>query len=196
MPLSQAERDSIRANLFGQKGTEPKAAGIGSSFTSRMRAELEAKAQAERAKEIEDRGTMADILMSVPRGAVGATELGLRAVRAASGATTPGTEIGPTGELAGKGIEAIEKYKKGAPWTEGKDKWIPQGVEQATQSILSGLPGMAAGAAIGSAIPVVGPFIGGVVGFATTGGTMFGMAQYDDVIRRPISRGRSANRQL
>lgn len=147
-----------------------------------------------------DRGYLGELGSAVAGGVVGAGQLGLRALRAAEGAVIPGTEQGPISRnLLTPGIEKLKKIESrsallqpGPKGTRGLSGIVREGVTQATQSLVAGAPGALAGAAIGvlggPASPVTVP-LGAVVGFALSGGTQFGMAQFDDVIERADKAG-------
>ena len=159
----------------------------------------------DRKEAVGERSALGEIALGVPRGVVGATELTAKAGRAVEGALIPGTERGPiANRLLTPFLEAVEEKRKVSPWMQTAPRYeegivgtISQGTEQAVQSIIAGIPGGVAGRALGAGIgaslgsvtlpgvgTVTGATLGMIGGYALSGGTIFGLAQYDDVISR------------
>jgi len=130
---------------------------------------------------------------------VGATNLvgTLAAARLAYGGHAGGENLdekhfGDTEDYVGQFANWLvvnkEKLEKKYPYVYGPAKdesylrgQVREGAEMIVPSLGSGLPGAIAGAAVGSAVGM--PVAGAIIGFAGGGGTIFGLAQYDQVVR-------------
>lgn len=141
-------------------------------------------------KEFQDRGILRSGVSAIASGLTGYGEMALRQLR------TYAPEGSAAGDLATSGLERIKRFQEEAPFLQQDPnagyigKSLYGGVQSATQSVAAGLPGAAAGAAIGSMIaPGVGTALGAVAGFALSGATQFGVAQYDDVMERGKEKG-------
>jgi N12 class adenine-specific DNA methylase/GGDEF domain-containing protein len=133
----------------------------------------------------EDRSFMGELVSAPLRGTVEAAEMGLRALR--TGTDEPGEESGPIDKLAAAGIEGIKEFREDHPILQpkyhgGVKGAITEGVQAVVTSIEAGIPGALAGAAVGSVVPGPGTALGGLVGFATSAGVVFGLAEYDRTI--------------
>jgi N12 class adenine-specific DNA methylase len=130
----------------------------------------------------------------VAGGIVDAAEQVGRAGRALPGGDIAGEE--GTG-ISSKIIGWATKFKKENPWLdanpnrEGFSRWFHEGVRSAAMSLASRAPGAAAGAAIGSVVGAgpVGTFLGGLVGYATTGGTLYGLGEFDQTVEEAVKAG-------
>jgi hypothetical protein len=129
-------------------------------------------------------GLIKGTLGSMAGGVIDLVEMYGRAGRAMPGGERAGLD---QGGLGSKIINWAEKFRKDNPnldhaQREGFSRWWHEGVRSAVTSIAAGLPGAAAGALLGSTFGPGGTLAGGIIGFATGGGTLFGISQYDDAL--------------
>jgi hypothetical protein len=125
-----------------------------------------------------DRGLTMDVLTAPVAGLADLFEIWARGAR--TGNVEP-SEQGPVDQFADWVIKHKEELEKSYPYVFAESKasteggfrnWIYQGVRSAVPSVGAGIPGLVAGSAVGG-LP------GAVLGFAASGGTAFGFAEYD-----------------
>lgn len=138
-------------------------------------------------------GFFESLVGDVAGGLVDLAEMYGRAGRALPGGEAAGAD---QGGIMSRAIKWAEDFRKAHPTLEhdprrtGFSRWFHEGLRSAVTSIAAGAPGALAGMAGGSLIaPGPGTFIGGVVGFATGGGTLFGLSEYDDVLQQARKAG-------
>ena len=91
-------------------------------------------------------------------------------------------------------IEYIEKHQ-GEPdpaWKEGTARWMYEGLRSIVPSMAAGIPGAVAGA-VGGAVTTggLGAIPSAIIGYGASGGTIFGLAEYDKFMEEGIEAGYS-----
>ena len=123
-----------------------------------------------------DRGLVADMGVAAGRGVVGGMELMLRAAR-----------LGGAGLDATEEIKALQRFqdrffpRSFESLNQPMRKALDGGIESAMSSVTTRIPGLALGA-------VGGPW-GAVAGQSLSGGTVYGMAEYDSFIEEARAQG-------
>ena len=129
-----------------------------------------------------DQGFWGSAASAVAGGVVDAADTAARAFRAAPGGEAAGQD---QGGLSSGILDKLNALRRAVPGLRRQEKEggfassLYEGARSAVTSLASGLPGAAAGAAAGSVAGPVGTIVGGIAGFALSGGTLFGLSEYD-----------------
>ena len=177
--LAPEQQEKVRALTFGQEYRPDHWAGNqGPKLT------LEPDAV-----EHSDQGFLGSTISAIGGGLADAVDTTGRMTRGLPWGEAAGQDQGGIGSGI---IESMNKLKEAVPGLRrqekatGFNKALYEGARSAVTSLAAGAPGAAAGAAIGSVVPGVGTgigaLIGGIIGYATSGATMFGVAEYDRAI--------------
>jgi|GEM_PF-1328259 len=136
-----------------------------------------------------DQGFWGSAVSAVTGGMLDAADTVARGFRAIPGGEAAGQD--QSGAASGI-LEKLNALRRAVPGLRRQEKEggfassLYEGARSAVTSIAAGLPGAAAGAAAGSVVGPVGTIIGGITGFALSGGTLFGLSEYDRAMEEGI----------
>jgi hypothetical protein len=191
MNLSEFRKSNIKyfhlpsydlAMMLYQSNPEFKDSGVSfEDFADRIGTEED------RISRLPERGHISELGHAIPRGVRGGMAMGLKAAHVAGEETGLPEVLYPSEQY----IEEVEKktetdpfYQKGQlAEGEGVFQDVVQGVESAATSMTTMVPGGAIGIAKGVAGGPVGTVAGGIAGAATSGGLIFGAAEYYDFMK-------------
>ncbi|WP_051327544.1 DEAD/DEAH box helicase family protein [Desulfatibacillum aliphaticivorans] len=194
LPLSK--KINALTGYFEDQLTDDEFYSLSLDDQQRVRHNFVAQNMAPYAPKAADRGLIGDMASASASGLVGAYEMTGRVLRGVDRMVGDDPIDEGMGRLGG----AMVRQAQDATWKHdflrpskqaesGLRRWLYEGLQSVVQSVTAQGPATAAGAAAGAAAGGIGAPVGAIAGYALSGGTLYGVAAWDEFLEQADEMG-------